>query len=144
MFENENRASLRQQFFDAFDKASANKPLSLLEAVLVDVIQMHPEYLHYLKQKETYLEKDFHPEAHETNPFLHMGAHIGLREQVGTNRPKGITQLYKRLVAQYQGDVHRAEHALMDIMMETLWTAQKNNEAPSEKQYIKKCRKLLK
>jgi hypothetical protein len=144
MFNDDSRNTLRQQFFDVFKKSKISAPLSALETLLLNVIQAHPEYMTYLETPERYLEKDFHPTVGETNPFLHMGAHIGIQEQVQTNRPKGISTLYMRIVKKFDGNEHAAEHALMEVMMETLWIAQRNNQLPDEQFYIKKCRKLLK
>lgn len=144
MSHSDSRLNLRKQFYEAYSKSQSQGPLSPLESIMVDVIHAHPEYIPYLKQETRFVDKDFLPEANETNPFLHMGGHIGIREQVQVNRPKGITQIYQKLSKKYQGDTHRVEHALMDVMMEVLWTAQRDNQAPDEEHYIKKCRKLLK
>lgn len=144
MSSTDNRLTLRKQFYDAYTKSVKALPLSPLDSIIVDIIQVHPEYIPYLSQEARFLDKDFLPEAEETNPFLHMSGHISIREQIQSNRPKGITQLYQKLLKTHRGDAHRVEHALMDVMMEILWTAQRQNQAPDEQQYLKKCRKLLK
>ncbi len=46
----------------------------------------------------------------ETNPFLHMGMHLALQEQVALDRPAGIQAVYRQLGEQL-GDVHDTEHA---------------------------------
>ncbi|WP_204318325.1 DUF1841 family protein [Serratia marcescens] len=41
-------------------------------------------------------------ELGETNPFLHMGLHLAVREQVATDRPQGIRTVYTKLIEKYQ------------------------------------------
>ena len=65
------------------------------------------------------------------NPFLHMGLHLAVREQLSVDRPPGIRDLKGQLQARY-GDAHRAEHALMEALGEELWTAQRDGRAPDE------------
>ena len=57
------------------------------------------------------------------NPFLHLGLHLALREQVATNRPLGIAGVFQRLVSKY-GDPLEAEHQIMAVLSEWLWRAQ--------------------
>jgi hypothetical protein len=37
------------------------------------------------------LYRDFTRPGEGENPFLHMGLHLALREQIATDRPAGIT-----------------------------------------------------
>ena len=81
------------------------------------------------------------PEGGQTNPFLHMGLHLGIREQVATDRPSGIAELYANIVAR-TGDQHTAEHQMIECLAETLWEAQSQNRAPDEEQYLERLRRL--
>ena len=51
---------------------------------------------HYLNRlawppnPNTPLDRDYTPEGGQANPFLHMGLHLGIREQVATDRPAGL------------------------------------------------------
>jgi len=96
------------------------------------------------KEKADYrasIEKDFSPEDGNINPFLHMGMHLALREQVGTNRPHGIATLTRSLLLKYQ-DGHNVEHMMIDCLGEMLWNAQRNNLLPDNQAYIE-CLKHL-
>jgi hypothetical protein len=82
------------------------------------------------------------PEGGKTNPFLHMGLHLALREQLATNRPAGIADVFDQLQAR-SGDRHAAEHQALDCLAEALWTAQNNNTAPDEQDYLDSLKRLL-
>jgi hypothetical protein len=87
------------------------------------------------------LNKDYTPDAGKTNPFLHMGLHLGIREQIATNRPLGISSIYAALTAKI-GDAHLAEHRMIDCLAETLWEAQGQNTAPDEQKYLDRLHHL--
>ena len=97
VFAGQNREQLRQMYLDAWRKFSAQAPLEPLEAQLAAVIAEHPEYVPWLESGEEALSADFTPEGGEANPFLHMGLHLALREQVATNRPAGIAEIHQKL-----------------------------------------------
>jgi len=135
----QDRAELRKMYVDAWRKRRDGIPLSPLETQIADVIALHPEYHDAMNADE--LEQEFAPEGGKTNPFLHMGLHLGIREQVATNRPSGIASIYKNLATRL-GDPHSAEHQMIDCLAETLWEAQSQNSAPDEKQYLQRLRRL--
>jgi hypothetical protein len=87
------------------------------------------------------LDRDYAPEGGQTNPFLHMGLHLGIREQVATDRPGGIAKIHRELTARL-GDPHAAEHRMIDCLAETLWEAQSTNRAPDEALYLERLRRL--
>jgi len=140
MFENSNRDSLRQFYMTSWEKSQNKLALNPLEQQIVAVIREHPEYHHFLDQSETALQQDFMPEMGESNPFLHMGMHIGLMEQITTNRPTGIRELYQKLSVKLGS--HDAEHRMMDCLAEAIWTAQKNQRPPDDTAYFT-CLKQL-
>ena len=140
MFSN-NRDELRQFYFDSWRKFKNNTELTPLEQQIVAVIKEHPEYHELLENKEKVLSQDYLPEMGDTNPFLHMGMHIGLQEQISTNRPNGIRELYYSLAVQL--GVHNAEHEMMDCLAEAIWTAQRNNAAPDDSAYLNCLQKKL-
>lgn len=137
-----DRDQLRQFYCDTWEKhCQQNEALSPLEQQITAVIKEHPEYHALLENKEASISADYLPEMGDTNPFLHMGMHLGLREQVSTNRPDGIAELYQSLVA-LKG-THDAEHEMMECLAETIWQAQRNNTMPDETAYLASLRKLL-
>ena len=134
----QDRNELRQMYATAWQKRCDGDVLSPLEAQIARVIEEHPEYRDAVSGN---LDKDFTVEQGETNPFLHMGLHLGIREQVATNRPAGIAALHEKLAARL-GDAHEAEHRMIDCLAETLWEAQRNNQAPDEMAYLERLSKL--
>ncbi len=136
MFGND-RNQLRLMYKTAWDKYQQQQPLTPLETQIAEVIKEHPEYHNFVNQ----LEQDFHPELGQANPFLHMGMHLGLREQLATNRPAGIIEVYQTLLVK-TGSPHDAEHLMIDCLGEAMWLAQQNNTAPDEAKYLK-CLKNL-
>ena len=134
----QDRNELRKMYADAWRKHNAGALISPLEAQIAKVIEDHPEYHDAVNGD---LGRDFTVEDGETNPFLHMGLHLGIREQINTNRPAGIAQVFKAL-ADKSGDGHAAEHRMIDCLAETLWEAQSRNQAPDEAQYLERLRQL--
>jgi len=135
MFESGSRADLRRMYLETWRKLSGRVPLEPLEGHIAAVIEAHPEYIPMLESGEAALAADFKPESGRQNPFLHMGMHLAIREQVGTDRPPGIAGIHARL-ARELGSEHAAEHAMMEALGETLWEAQRAGLAPDERAYI--------
>ena len=88
------------------------------------------------------LERDYTPEEGQTNPFLHMGLHLAIREQVSTNRPAGIASVHRSLAVKL-GDVHEAEHAMIECLGQALWQAQRSGLPPDEAAYLESLRRLI-
>ncbi len=135
MIFSQDRNELRSMYAEAWKKFNAELPLTPLEAQIANVVGEHPEY--HVAVSGAELEKDYTPAGGETNPFLHMGLHLGIREQVATNRPAGIAAIFREL-AEHLGDAHQAEHRMIDCLAETLWEAQSQNRAPDELKYVQK------
>ncbi len=134
-----DRNELRQMYVDAWRKSCAGEILSPLEAQIAQVIQDHPEYQPAMSADT--IDESYSPEGGKTNPFLHMGLHLAVLEQVATNRPAGITEVFE-LLRKKSGDRHAAEHQALDCLAEALWTAQNNNTAPDEQAYLERLRRL--
>jgi len=134
----QDRNELRKMYADAWQKHCDKRPLTPLEAQIAQVIEDHPEY-HAAVTGD--LDSDFTVEGGQTNPFLHLGLHLGIREQVSTNRPAGIAAIFKALATRAGGS-HDAEHRMIDCLAETLWEAQSNNTAPDEAAYLERLRNL--
>ena len=141
MFESGSRADLRRLYLEAWRKLSARLPLEPLEAQIAAVIEAHPEYIPLLDSGNAALAADFKPESGRENPFLHMGMHLAIREQVSTDRPPGIAGIHARL-ARELGSEHAAEHAMMEALGETLWEAQRAGLVPDERAYIARLKTL--
>ncbi len=134
----QDRSELRKMYSDAWQKHHGRDPLSPLEAQIAAVVAEHPEYHDAVTGD---LQQDFSVEQGKTNPFLHMGLHLAVRDQVATDRPAGIAAVFAALAARH-GDAHSAEHAMIDCLAETLWEAQRQNSPPDERQYLERLRQL--
>jgi hypothetical protein len=135
----QDRHELRKMYLDAWTKHLAGQPMSPLEAEIASVIAEHPEYHDALGGDA--LDRDYSPEGGRTNPFLHMGLHLGIREQVATDRPAGIARIHRKLAAR-EGDPHAAEHRMIECLAEAIWEAQSANRAPDEALYLECLRRL--
>lgn len=142
IFANQSREQLRQMYLASWRKFRAQLPLQPLEGQIAAVIAEHPEYIPWLETGEDTLVAEFTPEGGRQNPFLHMGMHLAIREQLSTDRPAGFAQLHRQLREHY-GDAHEAEHALLTPLAETLSEAQRAGRAPDEQEYLEKVRVLV-
>jgi hypothetical protein len=131
----QDRDQLRGFYCQAWQEHRQGRPLQPLQAQIVSVIEQHPEYHSLLEHPERALNQDYLPESGQTNPFLHMGMHLAIREQVSTDRPPGIRELYRRLSARY-ADAHQLQHRLMECLAEMLWRAQHDGTTPDEARYL--------
>ena len=141
VFGGQNREQLRQMYRDAWRKYTARQPLEPLEVQLAAVIAEHPEYVPLIESGPQALGDDYTAEGGRENPFLHMGLHLALREQVATDRPAGIARIHQAL-ARRLGDPHAAEHAMLERLAETLWESQRSRKAPDEQRYLERLREL--
>lgn len=142
MFFGDNVQDTRQLFYSSWQKYRLRQPLTPLEQQLVDVIIDHPEYHAMFEKEDKFIEQAWFPEMGQTNPFLHMGLHLAIRDQVATNSPSGFTKLFQQLLVKYQ-DKHQVEHNIMECLAESLWQAQQNGQAPDEKIYLNAVAHLL-
>ena len=128
-------------YLEAWRKFSEKQPLEPLEAQIAAVVAEHPEYVAWLEAGDQAVSADFTPERGQQNPFLHMGLHLAIREQVSTDRPKGIAQVHCDLSARL-GDAHAAEHSMLEPLAETLWEAQHSGQIPDEQAYLERLKRL--
>jgi hypothetical protein len=140
MFADQGRDALRQSYREAWRKRRARVPLQPLEAQIADVVAEHPEY-HPLLQSEAGLTQDFAPAGAGENPFLHMGLHLALREQLSTDRPAGIAAIHRRLAASL-GSGHAAEHRMIEVLATVLWEAQRGGRGADDLSYLERLRRL--
>ncbi len=128
-------------YIESWRKFQAGLPLEPLEAQVAEVIAEHPEYHALLEAGEATLDAQFPPESGVSNPFLHMGLHLALREQVVTDRPSGIARIHARL-AQREGSRLAAEHQMLEVLAQMLWEAQRAGRPPDESVYLERLARL--
>jgi hypothetical protein len=141
-FDTHSREQLRRSYVEAWSRHLEGAPLTPLQALIADVIGAHPEYQLLMRNAETANAHEPAADGDTHNPFLHMGLHIAVREQVSIDRPPGVRALHGQLQARY-GDVHAAEHVLMEALGETLWQAQHAGGVPDESRYLELARRRL-
>ena len=142
VFNNYSRDQLRLAYSDAWAKHVARVPLTPLEAQIADVIGAHPEYHGVVADADAAVAFEQNAAAAADNPFLHMGLHLAVREQIAIDRPPGIRDLHRQLQARC-GDAHDAEHVLMESLGEELWQAQRDGRPPDEQRYLSLARDRL-
>ena len=133
-------AQYRRFFQETWRKHRERLPLEPLEDMVAQIIAEHPEY-HALLEDPDKIEQDYTPEAGRSNPFLHMGLHIAIQEQLAADRPAGIRGSYQQL-AQRHADPHAAEHRMAECRAESIWEAQRAGAAPDEMMYLERLRRL--
>ncbi|HGX93753.1 MAG TPA: DUF1841 family protein [Candidatus Tenderia sp.] len=138
----QDRRQMRQFFVDVWAKAKQKEALEPMEQMLANIMEMHPEYHPLLSKGEQSLEQDFTPEMGQSNPFLHMAMHIAIHEQVSTDRPAGIRDIYQKIGLK-QKDPHEVEHAMMECLGEMMWQAQRSGGMPDEQGYLSNLKKLI-
>lgn len=141
-FHDQDRSGLRRRYVEAWRKHRAGRPLEPLEHQIVTVIEQHPEYHALLEDEAEALGRDFTPEAGQSNPFLHMGLHLAIREQAATDRPAGIAAIRTQL-AERLADSHEAEHRMLERLAEALWLSQRTGRPPDEDAYVESLRQML-
>lgn len=137
------REQLRSSYAEAWRKHLARVPLTPLESLIADVIAHHPEYQALVGDAQAVQAFDPSPGTAAENPFLHMGLHLAIREQLSIDRPPGVRQIQQTLTARL-GDGHDAEHVLMEALAETLWEAQRDGRPPDERRYLDRARAHIK
>jgi hypothetical protein len=139
-FHDQGRDGLRRMYVEAWRKHVESLLLEPLEDQIVRVLEEHPEY-HAAVSGENAIDRDFTPEGGQTNPFLHMGMHLAIREQVATNRPAGISAVHRSL-CERAGDAHQAEHRMIECLGAALWQSQRSGLPPDEAGYLESLRRL--
>ena len=140
-FDHQSRDDLRRIYIAAWRKRREGLPMEPLEMQVADVIALHQEYQAMLEQPDEILERDYTPEGGQSNPFLHMGLHLAVRDQVATDRPAGVRAAFERLATR-EGSAHAAEHAMIECLAQALWEAQRAGRPPDEAAYLATVQRL--
>ena len=136
IFAGQSRDQLRETYRAAWRRYKQQHTLSPLDKQVVAVISEHPEY-HVIVESAAADLANYSPRSGQLNPWLHMGLHLAIREQVATNRPAGITEVHAKL-ARKAGGAHEAEHRMLEVLAEQLWEAQRGGKAPDENAYLER------
>jgi hypothetical protein len=142
MFSTNDRGSTREVFFRAWRRHTAGEPLEGVERMLVQIALRHPEYHALLQDPEQHRERDYTPFDGESNPFLHMGLHVAIEEQLMLDEPRGIRDIYKALLAR-KADEHAVQHDIMECLGQWLWQAQRGGTGLDPKVYLDCLQRLI-
>ena len=132
----QNTIEVRTFFIDVRTKMKSGQLLQPLEALVADIIERHPEYDDVLADPDKALSDDFLTRHFEINPFLHMGLHVALKEQIEADRPRGVARLFQTQTALGGHDPHTVEHRMMACLSQALSDAQQLGALPDERAYL--------
>ena len=141
VFAGQERDDMRNAWRTAWGRHLERLPLAPLQAQMAEVIALHPEYHEQLSESPGLAARVDEDPAAAGHAFLHLGLHLALREQLTTDRPKGIALVQRRLSATHH-QAHDAEHRMMVVLEQTLWEAQRAGRMPDEAQYLEALRRL--
>ncbi len=136
----QTRDEVRQTYLKVWQKMHRRDWLEPMEAMIAEVIELHPEYHSQFDAADEIGQREYLPEGGQTNPFLHMGMHIALREQASADRPPGVKAIHQTIVLKH--GQHQAEHAMMECLGEALWQAERDQRPPDESNYLSCLKKL--
>jgi hypothetical protein len=140
-FDTQSRDELRRIYVEAWRKRRQGLPMEPLEMQVADLVEVHPEYHAMLEQPEESLAREYTPEGGQLNPFLHMGLHLAVRDQIATDRPAGVRAAFQEL-AERARSAHEAEHRMIECLGEALWEAQRSGLPPDEAAYLARLQRL--
>lgn len=135
------RGQIRRLFIDTWRKHLEGAPLAPLERSIAAVIEAHPEYHSVMSDPAAIIQEYAIDDDAGSNPFLHMGLHISIIEQISSDRPEGVRVIYDRLRRRF-ADSHDLEHAMMRCLAETLEDGRARGEPPDERKYLHCLRRL--
>lgn len=130
-----SRQDTREVFFKTWQKINTGQTLEGIEILIARVIRAHPEYHTALADRDASEDRDYLPEHGETNPFLHMGMHVAIEEQLSIDQPKGVREYHDRLLLR-MGDPHEVQHTIMECLGEMLWQSQRQQQPPDQAVYL--------
>lgn len=132
----------RAMFFSSWRKYQQKQSLTALEQQLVRVMLDHPEYLPLYEQASQTSFSEGEGGIEHDNPFLHLGLHLTIRDQVTLDRPMGIAAVYNQLRQQHT-NTHSVEHLMMEPLAYCLWESRRNNCPPDDIRYLQACKELI-
>jgi len=137
----QDRDQLRDMYYLVWDKYKTQQTLEPLEKVLLQAMLLHPEYHAVLDHRDKNIDKNFSPKNQEVNPFLHLGFHVAIFEQLDSNRPLGIRESYQKLLDTHK-DQHTVQHMLIDCLVDMITKMQRDGNLPDEQAYLSCVRGL--
>lgn len=129
-------ADVRRFFCATFAKSRAGQPMQAIEQLAAGWIAEHPEYFSELADVDRAVEQlATATTSPATNAFLHLSMHLSISEQCSIDQPRGIRQAVELLTAR-RGDLHQAQHEVMEALGQMVWDAQRAGRAPDGAAYV--------
>jgi hypothetical protein len=138
MHHNYDVDKLRVIFVDTFKKMKLSLALTDLEKQIAYVIGLYPQYHQYLSD---YQQTGRMYESDDSNPFLTLSLHVAILEQVSTNRPEGILDLY-HLATGYIAAIE-VEKLMAGVLYDQMHEALLQGHPPDESEYLQKLKNAL-
>jgi hypothetical protein len=123
----------RKVFYDAWVRHIEGERLSDFDQRLVKVMQCYPEFTQHIASDGVQCQST-------QNPYMVMGAHLEVVEQVAQDRPEGIRLFYQSLALK-AGDI-QAQIMMRDILLTVLAQSYQSGDVPDYSEYLqmlKKC-----
>jgi hypothetical protein len=140
---NVSREDARRFWFEVRRKQREAAVLEPIESLASDIVSKHPEYHSLLDNPDEFREQDWSVEGGQPNPFLHLGMHLAIREQVSIDQPTGIRDLYVNYARKIDNALE-ADHLFAECLAEQIWQVQHNRVPFSSEQYLSDIRRALK
>lgn len=137
-----DRNDYRKIFIQVWEKYQKKQLLDPMEEKILSILLQHPEYHHYLTHPQIYLDRTFHLELGEINPFLHFSLHLTILEQLEINKPHGIKALYQKAIKFF--NPHKVTHCFMDNFKIELENCLEKQQLFNEKAYLQRIKVALK
>ena len=136
-----SQADVRRFFCTVHAKALAGEPMEAMETLAAGWIDEHPEYHAALSDLDAALAAIGQPgDSAQENPFLHLSMHLSISEQSSIDQPPGIRQAVELLAAR-RGDLHQAQHEVMECLGRMIWESQRSGRPPDGHAYIDQVRR---
>ncbi|MFC1664447.1 DUF1841 family protein [Pseudomonadota bacterium] len=119
----QDRNQSRDIFFNTWYKHNTGAELQGIEKLIAQVVLQHPEYHELLSDAQANRDREFSNVLGIVNPFLHMGMHLTITEQISIDNPAGIRSCYQKLVRKY-ADEHLTQNNMMDCLSDWLISIQ--------------------
>ncbi|MCE1245230.1 MAG: DUF1841 family protein [Firmicutes bacterium] len=136
MFESLSRQEL---FLNIWRKREERHNLNEEERHFLKAMEDHPEMEKVWSSDSIY---DSLNRKNEENPFAHIAFHSIVRNQIERNNPPAVKEAYDSLISQ-GASPHEAEHNLMIIMADELFSMLKEQRTFDEENYSKRIKKFI-
>ncbi len=128
-------SDVRRFFCTVYQKSRAGQALEAIEIIASGWMDEHPEFHAELADLDAALLAIADRSGGEGNAFLQLSMHLSITEQCSIDQPRGIRQAVELLTAR-RGDLHQAQHEVMEELGQMIWNAQRANCAPDGAAYI--------